>query len=188
MKTIHISIRAANDGEVVNGSLTIQRKRGDGWTVDEVITVVSGMPGDTRTLLLGNDQRLVIEGESNTEVVYDRDQAAAVRRPVHRPPVVPTPMSTDGEETDTPREKTAEAAISGAGFEELQAQERRDLAISEARKKLFEAQRSGPTPPSNEPPLGPAPGNPLKPEVAPAEPTPTAEPAPGFPKPKVQLS
>lgn len=184
MKVIKLSVAAANDGDVVSGSLTIQRKKGEAWTNEEVITVVSGQPGADRTLVLDDTQRLLIEGTSNTETVYDRSQNAAVRRPIERPNVVATPPDHDGDE-DTPRDKTAEGAIGGAGFGDLQAQERRDQAISEARRKLeLQNRAAGEPAPVNEPPIGGV--SPLDKPIIPPAPPPSSPP-PGFPpaKPKV---
>ena len=145
MKVIKLSVLAASDDEVVSGTLSIQRKRGDSWTVEEVITVVSGKPGSERTLLLDDTQRLVVEGTSNVELVFDRAQAAAVPRPNGRPPLVPTPLSSDGEESDTPA--IAEAALRGVGIAEQMAQERRDAAITVAREKLKTAAQAQLQPP-----------------------------------------
>lgn len=141
MKVVKLGITAANEGEVVSGTITIQRKRNDSWSVEDVITVISGQPGADRTMVLDDTQRLVIEGTSNMQTVYDRGQNAAVRVPIE-PTLKATPMSTDGDEGDTPKEKTAEGALSGAGFSDLQRQEQRDAAITAARQKVADAQKT----------------------------------------------
>lgn len=138
MKVIRIAINAANDGDKVSGSISIHRRRSGAWVVDEVINYISGDPGAERTFLLADDQRLVVEGESSTTVVYDREQSAAVPRLVETQSVAPTPLDTDGKEQgDTPA--IAENAIYGQGLSEAMAQERRDALVTAARQKLKEA-------------------------------------------------
>jgi nucleoid-associated protein YgaU len=140
MKTIKLAILPAADNEVVSATLSIQRKKGDSWTVDEVITIISGQPGAERTLLLDDSQRIVVEGTSNIETVFDKEQSAAVTRTVTRTLVGPTPVSDDGVEGDTPFTKTSAAALAGVGFAEAQAEERRAAAVTAARERLQQQQ------------------------------------------------
>jgi hypothetical protein len=186
MKVIKFSIHPAADGEVVNAAVSIQRKRGDAWLIDEVISIVSNQAGAERTLVLDDTQRIVIEGTSNTEVVYDREQNAAVTRPVERPPVKATPPSTDGDEDTGP--SLIDKAMGGSEFNALKEQERRDQAIQAAKEKLAQQQKEDrakqeaaeQTQPSgsNEPPIG---------SDEPPRPTPPAQPGFPPPKPKVQF-
>lgn len=187
MKVIKLTISAASDGEVVSGSLTTQRKRGDTWIVEDVITVISGQPGAERTMVLDDTQRLLIEGTSNTEVVYDKEQSAAVIRPVERPQASPSRLNTDGDEDTGP--SLVDESMRGPGLTALQEQERRDRAITEARQKLEEQRKidAEKAEAERQRAIGSAPTNPLpSPHDLPV--TSAPRPTPPFtPKPKVQF-
>lgn len=135
MKVIKVSVNAARDGEVVSGVFMKQRRKGSAWTNEESITVVSGQPGSERTFVLDNDQRLVIEGQSDQQIVMDRAQMAAVPQRVIIPPRPPTPPSNDGEETSTPS-TPGSRDMSVQELTAAQQQERRDAAITAARLAL----------------------------------------------------
>lgn len=137
MKMIKIGFFAVHDGEIVSGTITKLRKRGDTWVVDETIAVMSDEPGAQREILLEDNQRLVIDATSNTKIVMDKEQNAAVRVPVD-PVRASTPLSTDGEERDTP--DIAESAIRGVGILDAAKQDEKDKAITAARQKLKDQQ------------------------------------------------
>jgi hypothetical protein len=135
MYTVKIAVSPIRDGEVVSGTIQTQRKRPGGqWVAEGNVTVVSGQPGDDRTIPLEDDQRLVVEMTSNMEMVVDREQATSYMR--QKEPPKPTPPSRDGEEKDTP--DIAANAQKGEELKRLQEQERRDQAVSAAREKAKE--------------------------------------------------
>ena len=177
MKVVVIEMRAAADGEVVSGKIVVERRRTDYWVRENEIMVVSNQEGARRELLLADNQRLVVEGTADVEVVFDRTQSAAVPKQVARTTVA-SPPDTDGEERDTGA--IAEAAISGAGIDRAMAEERQAAAISAARQRLAEARRE----PLQEPPpklrVEPLPEpaiDPVPPDEPKPEPTPVLEPA-----------
>lgn len=134
MKSVKVIVSAIRDGEVVSGVFVKQRRRGDTWLNEESINVVSGEPGSERTFLLGDDQRLIIEGRSDMKVVYDRGQGAALPVRSQEPRPAPTPPDTDG--TESPEVPAVELAQRPAELAALQAQEKRDAAITAARLRL----------------------------------------------------
>lgn len=134
MKSVRVIVSAIRDGEVVSGVFVKQRKRGDAWLNEESINVVSGEPGSERTFLLGNDQRLIIEGQSDVKIVYDRNQSVALPVQSREPRPEPTPPDTDG--TESPATPAVELAQRPAELAALQAQEKRDAAITAARLRL----------------------------------------------------
>lgn len=173
MKVVVIEMRAAADGEVVSGKIVVERRRTDYWVRENEIMVVSNQEGARRELLLADNQRLVVEGTADVEVVFDRTQSAAVPKQVARTTVA-SPPDTDGEERDTGA--IAEAAISGAGIDRAMAEERQAAAISAARQRLAEARREPPPKLRVEPPPEPA-IDPVPPDEPKPEPTPVLEPA-----------
>src|SRR5678816_1420242 len=78
MLSLKLVLSAIRDGEKASGSIAIDRKKNDMWVRESSIDLVSGTPSAERTILLENDQRMVLEGSSNVEVIYDKEQNAAV--------------------------------------------------------------------------------------------------------------
>lgn len=143
MKLIKISIFEATDGEVVSGTITKQRKRGDAWIVEDIASYVTS-DGVERVLLLEDDQRIVVDGTSNRQIVYDHAQAAA--RPVLSPrsrPITAAPQDAD----ESPAVAAHELAQTGSGFLAALAQERRDRLITEARQLLKKSKSEQPEQP-----------------------------------------
>ena len=133
MQLIKVSVNAIRDGEVVLGVILKQRKRGDAWTNEESFTVVLGEPGAERTFVLQDDQRLVIEAKSNQKIVYDPVQNMARQVTVEHT-LVALPPDTDGDES--PAVSAVDLAQTPKELAALQAQEKRDAAITAARQKL----------------------------------------------------
>lgn len=147
MKTVKVLVSAVREGDVVSGAFTKQRKRGDTWLNVEQMTLVSGDPSSDRTFILGNDERLVIEGAANSEIVYDHNQKAAMRREL--PPAPPTKPGPN-EEDFSPEKPAVDRAMEPNALTEAQMQERRDAALTAARQKLA-AQTVAPVKPIVEP-------------------------------------
>ena len=140
MKSIKVGVFAVFDGDVVTASLIVQRKRGDSWVNESAITVLSGQPDSERIMLLEDNQRLVVEGSSNTRTIYDRSQMAAVPVRSASPMAKHTPETTDGDESPVvPADLRAQV---GEEFMDLLTQEQRDQAVTVARLKLKELQAS----------------------------------------------
>ena len=132
MKSIRIVVSAVRDGEVVSGVIMKQRKKGDAWTSEEAITVVSSDPGADRTFVLDDDQRLIIEGKSDMHVVFDRDQFSS--RIEKGPAPTATPTALDGDES--PKKPAIDLAQEPGALSEAAAQERRDAAVTAARQTI----------------------------------------------------
>ena len=76
MKTVEIQVNAARDGEKVGGTVKLERKQLDGtWKAEREWKVESAEPSAYRKLFVEDDQRVVIEGKSNTRLEYDPVQA-----------------------------------------------------------------------------------------------------------------
>lgn len=134
MKLIKFAIFEANDGEVVSGTITKQRRRGDAWIVEDSFTFITdGDQNKERVLLLADDQRLIIEGGANKKIIYDHPQVAARPVAVPRPRPV-TAVPADAEES--PRIPAVELAQTGSTFLADIERERRDRLITEARMRL----------------------------------------------------
>lgn len=125
MLGLKISISPVRDGERVSGTLAIDRRRGDAWVGEKTLTLVSGDPGAERTIMLADDQRITFTGSSSTEIVYDKQQMAAVRVP--KAPPAASPVDDDDLSPETPL-----ADIAAQQFEEQKAAEARIAAKSQA--------------------------------------------------------
>lgn len=77
MKTVRILIQAVRTGERVSSVVRIERRRGNAWTQEREYTAMSGDKSADRTLLLQDDQRLIIEGQAAVEMVMDPAQFCA---------------------------------------------------------------------------------------------------------------
>ena len=164
MKSIKLKIDAVRDNEEVSGTLSKQRFRHGTWTNEETITVISGQPGSERTILLDDDQRLVIEGYSNVKMVYNREQMVAqpVAQPTPSERPRPTRLPSDefGDE-ESPEKPAVERALEGSELMQSFRQEERDRMITAAREKLkapppvekVEASVAPPTPAAKENPV-----------------------------------
>jgi hypothetical protein len=132
MLSLKISILPIRDGERASGTLAIDRKRGDAWVGEKTLTLVSGDPGSERTIVLADDQRITFAGSSGTEVVYDKQQMAAVSRPKA------LPVASPGDDDDLSPEVPL-ADIDAQQFEERKAAEAR-IKAKEAAAKEFQEQ------------------------------------------------
>lgn len=74
MKVLQITVNSIREGEEVVANLMVEQKKGETWNRTKVVTVTSGTPEATRQLVLEDNERLVIEGDTKKKVVYDREQ------------------------------------------------------------------------------------------------------------------
>jgi hypothetical protein len=79
MKVVNIEILPAKDGEVVTAVITEETQKGGSWKEGTKTTVQSGTPEAKRSLLLDEDDRVIIEGRVEAEVIYDPVQGSASR-------------------------------------------------------------------------------------------------------------
>src|SRR4249919_2967243 len=77
MKVVNVEILPAKDGEVVTAVITEETQKGGSWKEGSKTTVKSGTPEAKRTILLDEDDRIIIEGRVEAEVVYDPTQMSA---------------------------------------------------------------------------------------------------------------
>jgi len=133
MKLIKFAIFEAVDGEIVSGTITKQKKRGEAWVVEDVTAFSTDEGHGERVFLLEDEQRLIIEGAASTKIIYDKEQNAA--RPVPMPQKRPiTAAGADADES--PAVPAVELAQSGKGYMAALEQERRDKLITEARERV----------------------------------------------------
>lgn len=138
MFTVKVLVTPVRDGDKASGSVHVDRKKGDSWARENSMNFVSGDPSAERTILVENDQRLIIEGSSNTEIVYDRAQGAAVTR--ERPITVQPTRDPD---------LSPEKPLADQAAEDFAAAQRKaalDKVREENRKKAEEAAKTAPKP------------------------------------------
>jgi hypothetical protein len=78
MKVVKVEILPMNAGEVVTGTIKVEGGKSEGYEN----SVESGTPQASQTLILNDDQRVVIEGKVEDEVQFDLDQRAAKKVPL----------------------------------------------------------------------------------------------------------
>jgi len=134
MKTVKVAIEAASDDEVAVAIISYQRKRGDTWIQENQVTILSDQPENERTILLDDDQRLVIEGQSNKVLVQDVANFTSRYEtdPEFPKRFRPTPPDRDGEEKDTP--DLVKEAQRPENIAKAQAEEARAAAITQGRQ------------------------------------------------------
>lgn len=115
MKAIVVEVHAIRDGERVSASVIVERRRSDHWVREKVTDVMSGMPDSKRRILLEDDQRVVIEGRSNVEYVFDKEQNASV-------PVLTDPEAEAKKQADEKLEALALAQREAAEREKAMAE------------------------------------------------------------------
>lgn len=135
MKKLDIAISAANDDEEVTATLIVEEQRNGSWRNLRSTTVVTGSPDAKQTLVLTNNQRLVIEGHTSSKIMMDKQQNAAVRVSVPPPPKLDvTIVGDDDLSPETPAVERAMSSPSELGA--LLAQEDRDRMLTAARTKI----------------------------------------------------
>ncbi len=77
MKVVKVEILPARDGEVVTAVITEETKKGGSWKEGSKNTVQSGTREASRSILLDDDDRVIIEGKVEAETVLDLEQRAA---------------------------------------------------------------------------------------------------------------
>jgi hypothetical protein len=83
MRVVEIQVNAARDGEKAGGTVKLERRQSDGlWKAEKEWKVESDEPGAYRKIFVEEDQRVVVEGRSNTRLEYDREQACVREVPV----------------------------------------------------------------------------------------------------------
>jgi hypothetical protein len=79
MKIVNIEVLPAKDGEVVTAIITEETQKSGSWKEGSKSTVQSGTPEAKRTVLLDDDDRVIIEGRVEAMVTLDKEQSAAKR-------------------------------------------------------------------------------------------------------------
>ena len=76
MKIVEVNIRASEAGEVAYGVVAVQR-RDEGsstWYTDRAFFIRSDDMSANRSMLLEDNERVIVEGRSNVEMVFDAKQ------------------------------------------------------------------------------------------------------------------
>jgi hypothetical protein len=81
MKIVRIEVLPASDGDVVAALVVLQKQSGSAWTEVERHVVLSSEHRGARQLLLEEDERVVVDGRTQVELVMDKEQNAVVTRP-----------------------------------------------------------------------------------------------------------
>lgn len=77
MQVVTIKVDPVRENESGQVNIMVEAKKGDTWNRVKVQTVASGAADSERRIVLQNDERLVIEGNTTKQVVYNRDQNMA---------------------------------------------------------------------------------------------------------------
>lgn len=77
MKVVKVEVLPAKDNEVVSAVIIEETNKGGTWKETAKNTVQTGTAEARRTMLLDEDDRVIIEGKVEGEVVYDHDQKSA---------------------------------------------------------------------------------------------------------------
>lgn len=93
MRTFKISLLNEKVGVRLSGAIVIERRRNDTWVREREITLLTGDPSSEATIVVEDGQRLIIEAPSENEVVYDREQNAAIAKPIHSDPGATKPTA-----------------------------------------------------------------------------------------------
>lgn len=81
MKVVRIEILSAQDGVTERATLKVERQEQDAWKEDASYGMITGDPTGVRQIMIDDNQRIIIEGSSAYELVFDKEQMATVRRP-----------------------------------------------------------------------------------------------------------
>lgn len=82
MKLVDVEIKAAAPGEIAYGVAALQRKIGGRWKTIELYPLRSDKDDQKRTLLLDDNERVVVEARSNLEPMFVNGQNLAIMQPV----------------------------------------------------------------------------------------------------------
>jgi hypothetical protein len=77
MKVVKVEVLPAKDNEVVSAVIIEETNKGGTWKETAKNTVQTGTAEARRTILLDEDDRVIIEGKVEGEVIYDHDQKSA---------------------------------------------------------------------------------------------------------------
>lgn len=100
MFMLEVNMRAVRDSEKPSVRYVVEQKRGSDWVRDKVVDVTAGQPDTRRELLINDDERVVIEPVVQDNIVYNREEMAAVPAAANpqlapnTPPVEPAPPVT----------------------------------------------------------------------------------------------
>lgn len=120
MYVVTITLSAIRPEDRASGTVSKEEKVGNGWKRLELLPLATGARETERRLVLNDNQRVVIEGQGSTEVVFDAKQSAAV----------PRRRTDDAIEREIEREHARRVA------EEAIAEERRLQALHAATTRL----------------------------------------------------
>lgn len=81
MKVLKLEVAPLGNGDPQSVSVVVQRLQGDVWLNESSFVINSSDEDSKKEIALADNQRITVEHLGATEVVLDRDQSAAVRRP-----------------------------------------------------------------------------------------------------------
>ena len=94
MRVIELSLQQVDNETAASVRVCIEEHRGHGYSRTSAIDIMSKTPEAQRRILLADNQRLVVEPIVTHEVVYDKDQMAAVPKAIDTK--VPTAQEAPG--------------------------------------------------------------------------------------------
>lgn len=105
MLVVNVEVLKIRDSDTGSATIHVEKRRGEAWLREKVYDFTPSTPDARRRLVLEDDQRVVVMGVAGTEVVFDKEQSAAVPVATSSEPVKPvvpeqkpvsTPASTVG--------------------------------------------------------------------------------------------
>ena len=169
MRVVKLELNSSTEKRPMDFDVRVERRMGvsGAYKVENSFAVTSGQPEASRTLLLDDDARIVIEPRgSTTEVVYDKAQGAAMPR----------------EAFETQPTEDEKIEIEAARQKELEEREGRGRQIDREaamRQEILDAETAAKK-------RGETPSNPGMPQVPSKPPVATPKPAAVAPKPTSQ--
>lgn len=136
MKKIVVAVSPIREGESVDYKLLTQEFKNSAWTNKENVDLTANsLVGESRSFILADNERLVVEGRGSVEVVFNKEQNAAV-------PVVRQESETRAQAETRVNEEARVLADTALQEVQERQQAEQDAARAAAQQSVVEQQRS----------------------------------------------
>lgn len=82
MRAVDIRVVPTRDGAVERMTVSVESRYAGGWVVKDSWDVMAGTPEATRTLMIEDTDRVVLEAQAEHAIVYDKEQMSATLAPI----------------------------------------------------------------------------------------------------------
>lgn len=126
MRAVEIRL-TATDAQPTDFEFSIEEKVGESWKRQKSVAITSGSPEAERRIILEDNVRIVISARGNSnEIVYDRDQNAAMPRAAQE-----SQLTTEERAAAEQKRQADEARTKAAGEELKKKQAVENAALAE---------------------------------------------------------